>query len=237
MTLKTSAKTKILLSDELLTKNVIAKKLRMNKDSAENLLLRWSRDGLVDRTSHGVYVSALIGRRRDELRIDSLIKGLNKQMVLIGASCWKDVGWCESDTLHVAVSDKPSAIMPRIHECTLYPVGAKVFSAIKFHSSKNRSGKMDCLDPVTQMLWWMEKGSPIMMPAPSNVHWDIVNANVKLCDQMKMCWPELKDAEAFTPEGIYTMIYMDRRDGTTTGVIEGEKVAPTTSASLSNKGP
>lgn len=223
MSIKISAKTKLLLDDELLTKEVVAKKLNIGEASAVNVLARWNAEGVIGRTSPGVYVSTLIGQRREALRIESLVQGLKKEIVLVGASCWKEAGWCESEMIHVAVADKPSAQMPHINDAKVYAVGHKDFKSVKDCSRPSEIASVPVLNPVTQMLWWMDHACPIMMISPHYIHWDIVNANEELVKQMKVHWHDFKGVDLMTPEAIYGMIYMDRRDGTTPGLTDDPK--------------
>lgn len=212
-------KTKLLTSPGVITQEKVVKTLGIKPGSAANLLTKWNNEGVLQRAAPGCYISSFAKDVRDKALIESLQSRLGEQMIFVGASSWKSVGWCDSETLYVAVPIRPSRQIPRVKGAVIYPVGAKQFQLLLKNSTPGKNSEPPSLHPIVQMLWWMDKDCQITMPAPATVNWDKVDDEPRLKDAIKTEWPELQ-SKSFTVESVYELIHMDRLTGTIQGSAE-----------------
>lgn len=220
-------KTQVLLSKDILNEKTVAKMLGITERSAANLLQRWANEGTVFRTAPGLYTSVLAEGDKDRLILQSLKKCVGTNIVLVGASAFARVGWCNSDTLHVAVPWRPSRSVPRVRDTVIYPVGAKVWLQLAKQSIQMDLDKPPLLHPLSQMLWWMDQNCPIEMPAPDRINWNAVNAEPQVAQSMQQHWAgDLQ--EGFDVELFYRMLHMDRLTGRVDGRAEPFAVDETT---------
>lgn len=215
-------KTSLLKSTEILNQENVARALGITERSASNLLQRWTTEGILFRTGPGCYMSVFAEKDLERLVIQSLVKRLGNSIILVGASSWKRIGWCDSTQLHVAVPLSPSRRMPRIRDTVIYPVGSKVWSTLSKHSLQMDIDKPPILHPISQMLWWMDRESPIEMPSPDRVNWNAIRAEPQVAEAMCKHWPdELKGQEKdLNVEFLYRMLHMDRLKGDLPGRAE-----------------
>lgn len=210
------SKTQILKSREILNAENVARMLGITVRSASNLLQRWANEGTVFRMAPGAYMSVFAEIDKDRLTIQSLVKCIGKNFLLVGPSSLKRVGWCESDTLHVAVPLRPSRMTPRIRDTVIYPVGAKTWLQLAKKALQMDLDKPPLLHPLSQMLWWMDKDCPIEMPSPDRINWKAIEAEPQVTEAMRQHWLDELD-DSFDLELFYRMLHKDRL----TGKIEG----------------
>lgn len=215
------AKISLLRAIEILNKENVARVLGITERSAANLLLRWTNEGALVRIAPGRYTSIFSEHDQDQLRLQSLVNCVGKNFILVGASSWNKVGWCDSKTLHVAIPWSPSRRVPRIHNAVLYPVGAKVYSHLLKATLQMEMDKPPLLHPSQQMLWWMNIGCPIEMPSPDRINWNAIRAEPDVALAMCQHWEELKGQEKdLDVELLYRMLHLDRLQGRTPGRAE-----------------
>jgi len=222
-------KTQLLMSKEILNDKNVAKTLGITERSAANLLQRWANEGTVFRTAPGIYMSVLADSDKDRLILESLKKCVGTNIVLVGASAFKRVGWCDSDTLHVAVPWRPSRSVPRVRDTVIYPVGAKVWLQLAKQSIQMDLDRPPLLHPVSQMLWWMDQDCPIEMPATDRINWKAINAEPQVAQAMQKHWADTLQ-EGFDVELFYRMLHMDRLTGRVAGRAEPLDVEETAAA-------
>lgn len=218
---KLNAINKLLASPELLTKERLAKALGISIGTARNTLSKWEHEGILEKISAGCYLSTFISNSKlkaieDAVRLHPAVK----DVILVGASCWNKVGWCETDYVHAVIPMPSCRMLPNIVGTYLHRAGQRDFAFMKQKSTMLRNEKNASLNPVAMMLWWMDKGCPIMMPAPEKIHWDKVQADPDLQYAVRRYWPEMAKVDNLNVRDLYEMIYMDRWDGTTPGVTE-----------------
>lgn len=213
-------KTQLLTNEKLLTQSLVAKALGLKPGSAANLLTQWSKEGLIQRTGPGYYVSKLVKDDNKTLLIETLEAKFGKNLVLVGGSAWERFAWCDSPTLHVAIPTRPSRYIPRVHGAQIYPVGAKLHQHLLKNSVRGGGNAPPALHPIAQMLWWMEDACPVAMPAPAHIHWEKFQKDPELLGAVKNAWPELKNREPLDIAALYEMIHMDRLTGTVAGQAE-----------------
>lgn len=206
------SKTQLLRSKDVLNSKVVAESLGMTERSAANLLQRWANEGTVYRTAPGCYMSVLAEADKDRLILESLVKCVGKNIIVVGASALKRVGWCDTETLHVAVPLRPSRSVPRVRNTVIYPVGAKAWLQLAKQSLQMDLHNPPLLHPLSQMLWWMDQNCPIEMPAPDRVNWRAIAAEPDVQKAMHQHWPEhlLPDFDVKT---FYEFLHMDRLTG------------------------
>jgi hypothetical protein len=215
----TGGRSAILRSTDILNRETVAEKLGITERSASNLLQRWANEGIVHRTSPGCYMSAFVQHDHDRLILQSLVKRVGHNILLVGASSLKRVGWCTSDVLHVAIPLRPSRPVPRVRNTVIYPVGAKVWLQLAKHSLQMDLDKPPILHPVSQMLWWMDKDSPIEMPSPDRIRWSVINGEPQVSEAMQQHWQGQLDKD-LNVELFYRMLHMDRLNGDIPGKSE-----------------
>ena len=213
------SKTQLLRSKDILNGANVAKTLGITERSAANLLQRWANEGTVFRTAPGSYMSVLAESDKDRLVLASLKKCVGSNILLVGASALKRVGWCDTDCLHVAVPWRPSRPVPKVLDTVIYPVGAKVWLQLVKHSLQMDLDKPPLLHHLSQMLWWMDQDCPIEMPSPERMNWKAINAEPQVAEAMQRHWPE-DLPEGFDVSLFYAMLHMDRLTGRVTGRAE-----------------
>ncbi|MEX5747543.1 hypothetical protein [Massilia sp. X63] len=164
------SRTQLLRSKQVLNSANVSKALSITERSAANLLQRWANEGLVHRTAPGCYMSASAEGDKERLILESLAKSVGRNILLVGASSLRRVGWCDTETLHVAVPLRPSRTMPRVRDTVIYPVGAKVWLQLSKNAVSMDLDKPPLLHPLSQMLWWMSESCPVEMPAPTRMN-------------------------------------------------------------------
>jgi len=213
------SKTQLLRSKEVLDNKVVAAKLGITERSASNLLQRWANEGTVFRTAPGCYMSVLAESDKDRLILESLAKCVGRNIILVGASALKRVGWCDTDILHVAVPLRPSRSVPRVRDTVIYPVGAKAWLQLAKQSLQMDLHSPPLLHPLSQMLWWMDQNCPIEMPAPDRVNWRAIAAEPDVQKAMHQHWPEHLTPD-FDVKTFYEFLHMDRLTGRLAGRAE-----------------
>lgn len=229
------SKTQLLRSKDVLDNKTVAAKLGITERSASNLLQRWANEGTVSRTAPGCYISVLAESDKDRLILASLKKCLGPNIILVGASALKRVGWCDTDVLHVAVPLRPSRSVPRVRDTVIYPVGAKVWLQLAKQSLQMDLHNPPLLHPLSQMLWWMDQNCPIEMPAPDRINWRAIAAEPDVQMAMHRHWPEHLPAD-FDVKTFYEFLHMDRLTGRISGraeplqggepIVQGESTIP-----------
>lgn len=221
--LEPGAKMRLLHSTAVLNKENVAQALGIAQRSASNLLQRWAADGTLYRTAPGEYISSFSSADHDQLALKAIAKRVGTKVILVGASSWKRVGWCDSSVLHVAVPLRPSRPIPKIRNAVIYPVGAKQWLELSRHAVQMDLDKPPILHPLTQMLWWMDEDeSPVEMPSPDKVNWKAICAEPDVASAMIAHWPnELSGPpEQLDVPLLYRMLHMDRLSGRAPGRAE-----------------
>lgn len=213
------SKTQLLRSKDVLDNKIVAEKLGITERSASNLLQRWANEGTVSRTAPGCYMSVLAESDKDKIILASLKKCLGPNIILVGASALKRVGWCDTDILHVAVPLRPSRSVPRVRNMVIYPVGAKAWLQLAKQSLQMDLHNPPLLHPLSQMLWWMDQNCPIEMPAPDRLNWRAITAETDVQAAMHKHWPEHLPPD-FDVKTFYELLHMDRLTGRISGRAE-----------------
>lgn len=219
------SKVKLITSESILDRTTVANMLGITERSADNLLQRWTSEGILFRTAPGVYMSAQAIKSEQQLILKSVQKTIGGNILLVGSSSLSKVGWCKSDILHVAVARKPSSRIPKIRNCVLYFVGAKKWLELAKSAVSVDLALPPILHPVKQMTWWMEIGSPVEMPNPARINWEAIRGEPMVAQEMKRYWADdlsPEQLESFDVERLYTMLHADRLAGTTPGRAESE---------------
>lgn len=204
------ARTSLLHSIEILNSESVARALGITERSAGNLLQRWCHEGAVHRTAPGCYMSAFVERDHERLIIQSLRKRLGANILLVGASCLKRVGWCSTDMIHVAVPLRPSRWVPKVRNTVIYPVGARMWLQLAKCSVQMDLDRPPMLHPVSQMVWWMDRcDSPVEMPSPDKMNWAAIRQEPQVAEAMKAHWPDELKGD-LNVELLYRMLHMDR---------------------------
>lgn len=206
------SKTQLLRSKNILNSKVVASELGITERSAANLLQRWANEGTVHRTAPGCYMSVLAESDKDRLLLESVARCVGRNIILVGASSLKRVGWCDTGILHVAIPWKPSRSVPRVRDTVIYPVGAKTYLQLAKQAVQMDLDKPPLLHPQSQMLWWMDQTCPIEMPAPDRVNWKAIAAEPQVQQAMHRHWPDELPPD-FDVRGLYEMLHMDRLMG------------------------
>lgn len=206
------SKPQLLRSKDVLNSKVVAATLGMTERSAANLLQRWANEGTVYRTAPGCYMSMFAESDKDKIILESLAKCVGRNIILVGASSLKRVGWCDTEVLHVAVPLRPSRPVPRVRDTVIYPVGAKTWLSLAKQAIQMDLDKPPLLHPLSQMLWWMDQSCPIEMPAPGRMNWKAVAAEPQVQQAMYQHWPEDLEPD-FDVRTFYDLLHMDRLMG------------------------
>lgn len=206
------SKTQLLRSKDVLNSKVVATTLGITERSAANLLQRWANEGTVFRTAPGCYMSVLAEGEKDRLILESLAKCVGRNIIMVGASSLKRVGWCDTEILHVAVPLRPSRSVPRVRDTVIYPVGAKTWLQLAKQSIQMDLDRPPLLHPLSQMLWWMDQNCPIEMPAPDRVNWKAIAAEPQVQQAMHNHWLEDLPPD-FDVRTFYELLHMDRLMG------------------------
>jgi DNA-binding Lrp family transcriptional regulator len=220
MSSRTAQIARLLLSKAPLTQQIVAHELGIQPQSARNLLSKWSADGLIHRISLGVYISKWAKDEEKRALLAGIRLKVGPDLLLVGGSSWEHAGWAEDGPLCLATSVIPSKPIPKILGVELYPVGLKVFVNLLKKAVPGKTGGPHALDPVHQMLWWMEEGCPVTMPAPNRINWEKVRQSPVLAPAMRAKWPEFKKLQPEDIEGLYSMVHMDRLKGDIPGSAE-----------------
>ncbi|WP_027866332.1 hypothetical protein [Massilia alkalitolerans] len=213
------SRTQLLRSKQVLNSANVSKALSITERSAANLLQRWANEGLVHRTAPGCYMSASAEGDKERLILESLAKSVGRNILLVGASSLRRVGWCDTETLHVAVPLRPSRTMPRVRDTVIYPVGAKVWLQLSKNAVSMDLDKPPLLHPLSQMLWWMSESCPVEMPAPTRMNWGAIAAEKQVQEAMYRHWSEDLEPD-FDVKQLYEMLHIDRLTGRTAGRAE-----------------
>lgn len=213
------SKPQLLRSKDVLNSKVVAATLGMTERSAANLLQRWANEGTVYRTAPGCYMSMFAESDKDKIILESLAKCVGRNIILVGASSLKRVGWCDTEVLHVAVPLRPSRPVPRVRDTVIYPVGAKTWLSLAKQAIQMDLDKPPLLHPLSQMLWWMDQSCPIEMPAPGRMNWKAVAAEPQVQQAMYQHWPEDLEPD-FDVRTFYDLLHMDRLMGRISGRAE-----------------
>lgn len=210
-------KTKLLTSHKLITQDLVRKTLGLKPGSAANLLTHWSNSGLIIRAAPGCYISALVDDGKRELTYAAIAECFGAKAILVGGSAWERAGWCDSVDVTIAVPIRPSRYLPKINGVKIHAVGAKMHQFLERHSVPSEGSAPPSLHPIHQMLWWMQWGCPVSMPAPGTVHWKLFAEDKNLQRSMAQMWPELAKGDTVDVPALYSMIHMDRLTNTIPG--------------------
>jgi hypothetical protein len=209
-------KSEMLAGTGEINQDIVCERLGLQPGSANNLLSLWERAGILLRVAPGAYLSTSafpLPAKAAEFRIAKLriIKSkLGGSMILVGQTAWELYGWCKTGSIVAAVPVKPSGYMPKVLDGLLIPVGVNASNFLLSQAIRDSALGLHYLNPVAQMLWWMEADCKVPMPSPNDVNWKEVLANEELAAAVDEAWPEFKKSGVAKVEGIYEMLYMDR---------------------------
>jgi hypothetical protein len=198
-------------SSDFITADIVCETLEITRAAAHNLLTQWNNEGILQRISHGTYLSAHANADRQLASIQDVAQRYGKGFCLIGPSSWQRAGWCDSVPVHIALPLKPSRAdrLPQDPHVHLYPLGEKEFkSIIEKHIVRDAIG-VPYLNPVTQVLWWMETDCMIPMPEPEQVHWDKVTKDHMLNEVVRQVWQKQGMNQELDLQLFYETLHID----------------------------
>jgi hypothetical protein len=198
----------LISSQDLITADVVCETLGMSLSGARKLLMQWHKEGILHRLSNGTYLSAHANADRQLASIQNVAQRYGK-FCLIGPSSWERAGWCESGPLHIAISAYPSRQLPKNLDAILYPLGEKEFKSIIGNNIVRDAIGVPHLNPVTQVLWWMETDCMVPMPEPDQVHWDKVATNHMLNEVVRQIWQKQGMGQELDLQLFYETLHID----------------------------
>jgi len=205
------AQAALLRSDELLDADTVARKLGIHPRSASNLLQRWTNEGLLKRTAPGTYMSTFMELDEEALVYQSLYRRFGNNMIRVGETALSRVGWAKpSKIVHVAIPQSPSRPVPRIHNAVVYAIGARTWSEWISRSITMDLDRPPVLHPLVQMLDFLNYSSPIEMPAPDCIKWDVVRKEPAVVPAI--CRLEGFDGmeDTLDPQNYYSFVHNNR---------------------------